>query len=227
MNDEKIITDLLGTDEATQMGLEKMVGYRQKMMCYQCAMLEVKTKLDVLNAELSQDSDMNPIESIKCRLKTPLSILEKIKRKGLPFELDSLDELNDIAGVRVICSFLSDIYVLRNYLVRQDDVEVVHEKDYIAHPKPNGYRSLHLLLSIPIFLSNEKKYMHVEVQFRTIAMDFWASNEHKLAYKQDGTNDPEVVAALAKCAAAINHVDMAMQEIRSSVQGSVDEMHNK
>jgi putative GTP pyrophosphokinase len=106
-------------------------------------------------------------------------------------------------------------------------VEVVHEKDYIAHPKPNGYRSLHLLLSIPIFLSNEKKYMHVEVQFRTIAMDFWASNEHKLAYKQDGTNDPEVVAALAKCAAAINHVDMAMQEIRSSVQGSVDEMHNK
>lgn len=155
------------------------------MMQYECAMLEVKTKLDVLNTELSVQNSRNPIESIKCRIKEPDSIMKKMKRQEIPFSVDNIEKnLNDIAGVRVICSFPDDIYTLADYLEKQDDIKLIKKKDYISHPKPNGYRSLHLILEVPIFLTNEKKMMRVEVQFRTIAMDFWASLEHKLKYKK-------------------------------------------
>lgn len=219
MDQQQMLSEFLkeGIREGKTFDFERLSNFNHLMMCYRCAMLEVKTKLDVLNEELSQYHDENPIEDIKCRLKTPLSIADKMKRKNYAVEVQNMEKLTDIAGIRVICSFLDDIYMIRDYLVKQDDIKVLEEKDYIKNPKLNGYRSLHLILQVPIFLSNEKKYMAVEVQFRTIAMDFWASSEHKLTYKH-GDKDKEVVGALEKCAEAINLVDMAMQEIKDKVQ---------
>ena len=193
------------------------------MMQYECAMLEVKTKLDVLNTELSVQNSRNPIESIKCRIKEPDSIMKKMKRQEIPFSVDNIEKnLNDIAGVRVICSFPDDIYTLADYLEKQDDIKLIKKKDYISHPKPNGYRSLHLILEVPIFLTNEKKMMRVEVQFRTIAMDFWASLEHKLQYKK---NIPESQAKFLKdelydCAQQSAALDKRMQNIRNVIAES-------
>ena len=141
--------------------IEELQKFRCLMMQYECAMLEVKTKLDVLNTELSVQNSRNPIESIKCRIKEPDSIMKKMKRQEIPFSVDNIEKnLNDIAGVRVICSFPDDIYTLADYLEKQDDIKLIKKKDYISHPKPNGYRSLHLILEVPIFLPNEKKMMH-------------------------------------------------------------------
>ena len=140
--------------------IEELQKFRCLMMQYECAMLEVKTKLDVLNTELSVQNSRNPIESIKCRIKEPDSIMKKMKRQEIPFSVDNIEKnLNDIAGVRVICSFPDDIYTLADYLEKQDDIKLIKKKDYISHPKPNGYRSLHLILEVPIFLTNEKKMM--------------------------------------------------------------------
>ena len=158
------------------LSMEHLTRFRDLMMEYECAMLEVQTKLEVLNKELSLLHSRNPFESIKSRLKSPESIFGKLDRNGLAHSVENIEKcLNDIAGIRVICSFTEDIYMLVDCLVAQDDIVLVKKKDYIAHPKPNGYRSLHVILDIPIFLTNEKKHMRVEVQFRTIAMDFWAS----------------------------------------------------
>ena len=163
--------------------------FRELMMHYDCAMLEVKTKLEVLNKELALLNSRNPFESIKCRIKSPESIIGKLERNGIPFSVENIEKnLNDIAGIRVICSFPEDIYMLVDCLLKQDDIILIEKKDYIKNPKPNGYRSLHLILDIPIFLTDEKKHMRVEVQFRTIAMDFWASLEHKMKYKKDIQN---------------------------------------
>lgn len=194
--------------------------YTELMMRYNCAMLEIKTKLDVLNNQLSLESDSNPFESISCRLKSPKSIIEKLRRKGYPLTVESIEEnLNDVAGIRVICSFPDDIYNIARMLCSQDDVRVIEEKDYIKNPKPNGYRSLHLILEIPIFLHNEKKYMRVEVQFRTIAMDFWASLEHKVRYKKEiaQKNDTEIERELKECAEEISKLDIRMQDIRRKI----------
>ena len=193
------------------------------MTQYECAMLEIKTKLDVLNAELSLESERNPFESISCRLKTPMSIIEKLKRRQLPVTVDSIRQnIHDVAGVRVICSFPADIYMLAEKLCNQDDIRVLAKKDYIKNPKSNGYRSLHLLLEIPIFLSSEKKFMQVEVQFRTIAMDFWASLEHKVRYKKDLSKNAEHIAdELRECAEEISSMDLRMQEIRNRIEALV------
>ncbi len=192
--------------------------YRQLMMRYNCAMLEVKTKLDVLSSQLSVESESNPFESIHCRIKTPKSVVGKLKRRGLPITLKSIEEnLNDVAGVRVICSFIDDIYILSDKLCSQDDIRVVQVKDYIKNPKPNGYRSLHLILEIPIFLLEEKKYMKVEVQFRTIAMDFWASLEHKVKYKKEIADSETFSTELKNCADEINALDIRMQEIKRKI----------
>ncbi len=194
--------------------------YMQLMMKYNCAMLEIKTKLDVLNSQLSLENDRNPFESISCRIKKPQSVVEKLKRKGLPVTIESIEQnLNDVAGIRVICSFIDDIYLLSKRLCSQDDIRVVEIKDYIKNPKENGYRSLHLILEIPIFLLEEKKYMRVEVQFRTIAMDFWASLEHKVRYKKEETpNHLEVSRELKECAKEINALDVKMQDIRRKIE---------
>ena len=199
--------------------------FAELMMRYKCAMLEVKTKLDVLNTQLSLENDRNPFESIECRLKSVPSIIEKLNRKGLELSAESIEKnLNDVAGIRVICSFPEDIYILAEELCSQDDIRLIARKDYIKDPKPNGYRSLHLIVEIPIFLMTEKKYMRVEVQFRTIAMDFWASLEHKLKYKKDIKQDVEEISEeLRECAEEISRLDMKMQSIHRKISGSVGE----
>lgn len=189
--------------------------YRRLMMQYRCAILELETKFHVLNTEFSLQHNRNPIESIKTRLKSPHSVVEKMQRKGWELSPENIERrLFDVAGVRVICSFQEDIYSLARMLTQQDDIVVVEIKDYIASPKPNGYRSLHLILGIPIFLSGGKKHMRAEVQFRTIAMDFWASLEHKLKYKQNIEHADMIAEELRRCADTISQVDGRMQAIR-------------
>ena len=199
--------------------MEQTRPFAELMMRYNCAMLEVKTKLDVLNSQLSLENDRNPFESIICRLKKPRSIYEKLRRKGFEISAESIEKnLCDVAGIRVICSYPEDIYVLANELCSQDDIRLLEKKDYIKNPKPNGYRSLHLILEIPIFLMTEKRYMKVEVQFRTIAMDFWASLEHKLKYKKNVESAEEIAAELKRCADEISVLDMRMQEIHRRIE---------
>ena len=199
--------------------MEKIRPFMDLMVYYQCALYEIETKLKVLNTEFSAVHHRNPIQSIKTRIKKPRSIVEKMQRKGLPLTAESIEQnLNDIAGIRIICSFPDEIYQLALMLGTQDDIKVVEVKDYIKNPKPNGYRSLHLILEIPIFLSTQKKYIRVEAQFRTIAMDFWASLEHQMKYKKQ-LADPEGVAKeLKECAEQISALDERMQKIRDAIQ---------
>ncbi len=187
---------------------------------YRCAAMEVETKFRVLNERFSMQYDGNPIESIKTRIKSFDSIIRKLERRNNPMTLESIEEnIYDIAGVRVICSFVDDIYMLADCLLSQDDITLIEKKDYIKNPKESGYRSLHLIVQVPVFLENEKKMMYVEVQLRTIAMDFWASLEHKLRYKKDmSAVDADVIAAeLQECADISSQLDERMQEIRNEI----------
>lgn len=202
--------------------------FQELMMKYECAMYEVKTKLDVLNKELSLRNNRNPFESIKTRIKTPISLFEKMQRKGLAFSVENIEEnINDVAGIRVICSFLDDIYMLADCLKQQDDIKLIEVKDYIEDPKASGYRSLHLILEVPIFLTHEKQYMKVEVQFRTIAMDFWASLEHKMKYKKNIQDAEMITEDLCFSADLINQLDRRMQQIRERIDsGKVSDDSN-
>lgn len=192
--------------------------YRELMSYYRCAMMEVETKFNVLNEELSLQYDRNPIETIKTRLKSPESILEKLHRKNHPVTVDSIEQnLNDIAGVRVICAFPSDIYQLEEAFLKQDDIRLVERKDYIANPKSNGYRSLHLIVEIPIFLHDHKRLMRVEVQFRTISMDWWASLEHKIRYKKGLQESDHVNHELFECAKMSAELDSRMEKLQQFV----------
>ena len=189
------------------------------MMYYDCALAEVRTKLEILNREVALKKNRNPFETIKSRLKKPVSIYEKLKHRRIPFSVDNIEKyLTDVAGLRVICSFIDDIYSIRDSLDAQDDIRIIQEKDYIAHPKPNGYRSLHLILEVPIYLMQGKKYMHVELQFRTIAMDFWASVEHKMKYKKEIRNAESIVEELRYSADLINQLDRRMLQIRDRIE---------
>ena len=195
--------------------------FNRLMMEYRSAIMEMETRLKVLYEEFAQEYNRNPFESIKSRLKSPASIYEKLERKSFEETVESIREnLTDVAGVRVICSFPDDIYRLAELLIKQDDIILFRKKDYIMYPKSNGYRSLHLIVEVPIFLSNEKKYMKVEVQFRTIAMDFWASLEHKLKYKKNVANTDEIERQLKACADSIEDLDYQMQEIRNKIDSS-------
>lgn len=194
--------------------------YRTLMAYYNCAIMEIETKFNVLNAEFSLQHDSNPIETIKTRLKSPESILDKLKKKNLPISSKSIEEnIFDVAGVRVVCSFIDDIYMLADCLLQQDDVTLIERKDYIENPKENGYRSLHLIIETPIFLQNEKRMMKVEVQLRTIAMDFWASLEHQLRYKKD--LDEVLAQKLANelkfCADESAELDSKMQSVKNLI----------
>ena len=191
--------------------------YMSLMAYYKCAIMEVETKFKVLNENFSLGDDCNPIESIKTRLKSPKSIMEKMIRRGYPLTVESIEQnLFDIAGVRVICSFTSDIYKLADALLKQDDVFLLQKKDYIQNPKPNGYRSLHLIISTPIFLQSEKRMMKVEVQLRTIAMDAWASLEHKIRYKKSNDRlSDEDCRQLGICAGLCSQLDAKMEEINT------------
>ena len=178
-----------------------MHEYGKLMAYYRCAMMEIETKLNVLNEEFSLQYDRNPISNIKSRLKSPISIKEKLSRRNLPFTIEDIEEnLNDVAGIRVICSFPHDVYMIANALLKQDDITLVEKKDYIDNPKKNGYRSLHLIVTVPIFLASEKRIMRAEIQLRTIAMDFWASLEHQMRYKKDSEFTEEMENELFECA---------------------------
>ena len=214
---------LAATEFARQL-LETAVEYKELRMMYACAIKEVQTKFEVLETEFKVRYQRNPISSIQTRLKSSSSIIEKMIRKGIPFSMENLEEqIQDLAGIRVICSYVDDIYALANALTSQDDITLVEEKDYIKHPKPNGYRSLHLIVSVPVFFSQQKRQIKVEVQIRTIAMDFWASLEHQMKYKREIPDQQHIVAQLKSCAEDIARVDMEMMDIRLRLEESVDE----
>lgn len=200
--------------------VEGAVGEIQEvLMIYRAAIKEISTKLDILDYEFKVRRQRNPIEYMKSRVKSPISIMEKLKRKGLEMSVQSARKnLNDIAGIRVICSFVSDIYELADMLKSQDDITLIEEKDYIKNPKPNGYRSLHMVLEIPIFFSDHVEPVRTEVQIRTIAMDFWASLEHKLYYKSGERVPVEISSELKECADVIASTDERMQNIQREVE---------
>ena len=221
---ERALLTRLNQSELKNWLRDYAMPYRELMAYYRCAMMEVETKFDVLNEELSLLYDRNPIESIKSRLKSPESIMDKAARKGIPLTVSAIEEnLNDIAGIRVICSFPSDIYMLAEALLRQDDVTLVEKKDYIANPKPNGYRSLHLIVETPIFLHNQTRKMKVEVQLRTISMDWWASLEHKIRYKKDVPDPAQIEKELFECAEMGAVLDERMERIHAAAIGSGEE----
>ncbi|MBQ6886326.1 MAG: GTP pyrophosphokinase family protein [Lachnospiraceae bacterium] len=222
--DEQLEIKTFFQEEKPEYILEQMKPFKQLMMQYECALKEVETKLNVLNAEFSLEYDRNPFESIKTRIKQPMSIWGKLRRNGEELTVENIENcLSDVAGIRVICSFPEDIYTIAELLSKQDDISVLRRKDYIKHPKENGYRSLHLILEIPIFLSEEKKYMKVEVQFRTIAMDFWASVEHKLKYKKNIKEPEKIAEQLKHCAETIADVDFRMQAIRHEIDRDAEQ----
>ena len=198
--------------------------YKRLMAYYRCAMMEVETKFNVLNEEFSLRYDRNPINGIKSRLKRLDSIQEKLNRKQLPFDLQTIEtHIHDVAGVRVVCAFVEDVYLLAEALLKQDDVILIEKKDYIANPKPNGYRSLHLIVTVPIFLEHEKRVMQVEIQLRTIAMDFWASLEHQLRYKKDFVFTEEMAQELRDCAQLSAQVDLRMDSLRERLAAETNQ----
>lgn len=198
---------------------EIMQQYNRLMAYYRCAIMEVETKFNVLNEEYFLRYDRNPISGIKCRLKSLDSIKGKLERKGLPFKWKTIeDNIFDVAGVRVVCSFVDDVYLLSDALLKQDDITLIEKKDYIANPKENGYRSLHLIVAVPIFLEHEKRIMPVEIQLRTIAMDFWASLEHQLRYKKDFDFTDDMAKELQECAVLSAQLDAQMDSLRERVE---------
>ena len=218
-DDEQLIMPDILTREQFMKFVEKSSKFEELMMMYRCAIREVQTKLEILNDEFKTKRQRNPIDTIRSRIIAPMKKKKKLRRRGYPVSIQSIaDNLNDVAGIRVVCPFISDIYDVAKMLISQDDIEVMEVKDYIKNPKPNGYRSLHYVIIIPIFLSSGKEYMKVEVQIRTIAMNFWASLEHQMHYKQFENDEmPEIVNQLTDCAESIYHTDVRMQEIREDI----------
>ena len=207
--------------ESPQTLLELIAGMEQHMALYQSGIQEIRTKLEVLDDEFSVKYNRNPISSIKSRIKTPLSIYNKLQKLGYEFtEQNIREQLNDVAGIRVICSFIDDIYSVAQLLAEQDDITVLRIKDYIKNPKPNGYRSYHMIVEIPVFFAEGKTPMRAEIQIRTIAMDFWASLEHQLRYKKDLENSDQyarISRELSDCASTISAMDLQMQNIKNLI----------
>ena len=194
---------------------EQGMGTQRLMTYYKCAIREIETKFYVLNQEFSLLHDRNPISSVKSRLKSMPSIIEKLQRRNLEVSLSSIEKnLNDVAGIRVICSFVQDVYTITDALLLQDDVTLIERKDYIENPKDNGYRSLHLIVEVPIFLEKEKKKIKVEIQLRTIAMDCWASLEHELRYKKNVDFTEEMKDELLECSRLSLELDTKMDALR-------------
>lgn len=205
----------MANEKVLEWAQQKGMEIQRIMTYYRCAIMEIETKFRVLDAEYSMQYDRNPINSIKTRLKKIESIVEKLDRKNLEISLASIEEnIFDVAGIRVICSFEEDVYTLAEALLRQDDVTLIQKKDYIKNPKPNGYRSQHLIVAVPIFLGNEKRIMHTEIQLRTIAMDCWASLEHQLRYKKNREKVDEIEKELYECAKLSQELDERMDRLR-------------
>ena len=213
---EKFIRDNLFSDEVIDSISENMMPLESLMAYYRCAIMEVETKFKVLDEQFSLQYDRNPIESIKSRIKSMEGIIKKVRRKNVPLSLEAVEqEIKDIAGIRVVCSFPEDIYLLADCFLQQDDIRLIEMKDYIKNPKESGYRSLHLIVEVPIFLENEKRPMKVEVQIRSLAMDFWASQEHKLRYKKNIPEDEKekLATELKEIAEEVTAIDNRMSEI--------------
>ena len=218
VSEQQSMVNGITVDQAEKI-LETMVDYKEMRMMYACAIKEVRTKFDVLNTEYSIRYQRNPINFITTRVKSTHSILEKMNRIKNRFTLKDVAEcLNDIAGVRVICSYIDDIYRLAEALTAQDDIRLLEKKDYIQNPKPNGYRSLHLIVSVPVFFAEQRQELKVEVQIRTIAMDFWASLEHQIKYKKEIPDQAEIIARLKECADTIAKTDANMMGIRQHME---------
>mgnify|MGYP000977076101 FL=1 len=199
--------------------LEQAEQIQGLLLYYSYAIKEVRTKLEILNEELAFKTKRNPIESIESRVKKPASIIENLRRRNFPVSVESVFEnLHDVAGVRVICSFIDDIYDVAEMFLSQDDITLIEKKDYIQNPKSNGYRSLHLIIEVPVFLSDRTLNMKVEVQIRTMAMDFWAALEHQANYKKGIDGIDSLVVELTDCANIINQTDRRMQEIYHKIQ---------
>ena len=223
VKDSRLMDNFLTNEKLLDRISRRLEPIEQMNAYYRCAIMEIETKFRVLSEQFSLKYDRNPIETIKSRLKSQDSILKKMNRKGTPVSLEAMErEIDDIAGVRVICSFVEDVYMLADCLLQQDDITLLEKKDYIKHPKDSGYRSLHLIVPVPIFLQNEKRPMKVEVQIRTLAMDLWASQEHKLRYKkQIPENEEEAISQeLAECAQILASVDNRMQNLRAKLSDS-------
>ncbi len=205
--------------------LDQIRGLRQMLVMYSCGIREVQTKLEILNDEFQFKQHRSPIESIKSRVKEPESIARKLHRRGLDISAESImANLNDVAGIRVVCPFIEDIYFVADTLLAQDDITLIERKDYIAEPKAGGYRSLHLVVEVPVFFSDRKQPVRVEVQIRTIAMNFWASLEHEINYKKKDLPDSDAIArALRECAEIISRTDLRMQEIHQLLERSTPE----
>ncbi len=194
--------------------VEQFYGFIQLNHLYDSAIKMIETKLEIIDNEYQSTFQRNPIHTVTSRLKSPQSITKKLLKKNIPITAESiLSRLHDIAGVRVICHYIDDIYAVADILASHDDIKLLKKKDYIANPKPNGYRSLHLIVTVPVYLSSGKKIVPVEIQIRTIAMDFWASLEHQLHYKTDKEVSDELAEQLKVCAETINDTDMQMQAI--------------
>jgi putative GTP pyrophosphokinase len=192
--------------------------WKSVMFLYDSALKEINTKIEILNNEFVHIYNYNPIEHIKSRLKTPDSIVKKLKRYGYEVTIDNMvEKLNDIAGIRIICSFTSDIYQIAEMITKQSDVTVLYVKDYIQNPKPNGYKSYHMVVTIPIYLTDGPVDTKVEVQIRTIAMDFWASLEHKIYYKFEGNAPAYLQQELKACADVVNMLDGKMFSLNQAI----------
>ena len=219
MTDKTMNENIPFNEEMIEKSKNWLKNYSTLMAYYRCAIMEIETKFNVLNEEFSLRYDRNPINGIQTRLKSPESIREKMKRKGLPLKLDLIEtNLMDIAGVRVICAFPDDVYMLEEALLKQDDISLIKRKDYIANPKENGYRSLHLIVAVPIFLAREKRIMNVEIQLRTIAMDSWASLEHQLRYKKDVEFTEAMANELLYCAKLSAELDAKMDALQAQAK---------
>ena len=219
-DERQLIVNQLKARVAPDEIISTMEEYKQLMTKYGCAIREVRTKFEVLNDELSIKSNRNPIHAIHSRVKSPESVLDKLNRKNLSFTLENIQqELSDVAGIRVICDFVDDIYEIADMLLKQDDIKLINYKDYIRAPKPNGYRSYHMIVEIPVFFSEGRENLKVEVQLRTIAMDFWASLEHELRYKKDLDEivSSSISAQLLECASTIADMDSKMQDIKNQL----------
>lgn len=207
-------------NQANQM-MDTMLDFKELMMAYSCAIKEIRTKFEVLDTEFRVKNQRNPIKSIHSRLKSNASIMEKMNRKGVqPTAANVEATLNDVAGVRVVCSYVDDIYNIAEAFKKQSDITILTEKDYIKNPKDNGYRSLHLISSVPVYFAEGARDIKVEVQIRTIAMDYWASLEHQLRYKQDVENEEAIASQLKQCADLIAYTDLIMQNTREQIDRS-------
>ena len=192
--------------------------WKSVMFLYDSALKEINTKIETLNNEFVHIYNYNPIEHIKSRLKTPDSIVKKLKRYGFEVTIDNMvEKLSDIAGIRIICSFTSDIYQIAEMITKQSDVTVLYVKDYIKNPKPNGYKSYHMVVTIPIYLTDGPVDTKVEIQIRTIAMDFWASLEHKIYYKFEGNAPAYLQQELKACADVVNMLDVKMFSLNQAI----------